>query len=188
MERRKFLRNLGGLFAVSLFTPSVLKALERSEGAESTLKITDKTTVASLNGSLDMLGEEDREWTEAFFKYLKRNNVGFTWERVYSPVFETNTGRVYQCDMRKYANFSTSWDVKGVFEVKQQSFSGGTMSFYTPKTLDEYREKIFAEICGKIRTKKPNRVYFYHIALTPMIYDPMDFEAIRGVCARGVEI
>lgn len=188
MERRNFLRSLGGLFATSLFAPSILKALERSEGTESTLKITDKTTVASLNGSLDMLDAEDREWTEAFFKYLKRNNVGFTWERVYSPVFQTTNGRLYQSAAHKYANFNPNWDVKGVFEVKMQNFSGGTMSFYEPKTLEEYQERIFTEICGKIRSKKPNRVYFYQIALTPVIYEPMDFNTIRGVCTRGVEI
>ncbi len=163
MKRKNFLRNLGGLFEESLFSPSILKTLERSEGTESTLKITDKTTVASLNGSLNMLSEEDREWTEAFFKYLKRNNVGFTWERVYSPVFETNVGRLYQCDMRKYINFNTN---------------------YTPKTLNEYREKLFAEICDKIKSRKPNRVYFYHVALMPVIYDP----TIKEVFTRGVEI
>jgi hypothetical protein len=189
MERRNFLRNLGGLFAVSLMSPSILKALDRSSGTESTLKIDEKTTVKSLSGSLDMLDAEQKEWTEAFFKYLKNNNVGFKWERVYSPIFETKVGRLYECRAHKVANFQTFWELNGVHEVHMQSFSGGTSTYYSPKTLEEYREKIFAEICMGVRNRKRERVYVYSIMLTPQIYDPMGgFQAIRGVCIKGVEI
>ena len=54
-SRRNFLRNLGGLFTVSIFAPSLLKALDRSDNTESTLKLKEDTTLKTLNGSLDML-------------------------------------------------------------------------------------------------------------------------------------
>jgi len=188
MERRNFLRNLGGLFAVSLFSPSLLKALDRSEGTDSTIKLKEDTTLKTLNGSLDMLTAEDREWTEAFFKYLKKNNVGFKWERVYSPVFETKVGRVYQCETRKCANFNTKWEAKGHYEIKWTSFSAGTSTLFMPRTIEEYRETIFAGICSDMCRRKRERIYLYQICLTPIMYSPMDFDALRGVCTRGVEI
>jgi len=187
-SRRNFLRNLGGLFAVSLFSPSLLKALDRSEGTDSTLKVKNDETLKGLYTWRDSWDEETKQWTDAFFKYLKNNNVGFKWERTFSPVFETKVGRVYQCATHKCANFNPSWDAKGVFEVKRQSFSGGTMSFYEPKTLEEYQERIFAGICRDILLRKRERVYFYQVELTPVMYNPMDFDTVRGVCIRGVEI
>jgi hypothetical protein len=188
MERRNFLRNLGGLFAVSLFSPSLLKALERSEGTESTLKLKNDTTIKELSSSMAAWDAETKEWTEAFFKYLKKNNVGFKWERIYSPVFETNVGRVYQSETRKCANFNPHWNVKGVFEVKMQNFSGGTMSFYEPKTLEEYQDRIFAGICHDILQRKRERVYLYQLTVAPSIINPMTFETGRHLITRGVEI
>lgn len=188
MERRSFLRNLGGLFAVSLFSPSLLKALERSDNTESTLKIKDDATLKGLYTWRDSWDEETKQWTDAFFKYLKNNNVGFKWERVFSPIFETKVGHIYQTTTHKCANFSPNWDAKGVYEIKWQSFSGGTGTICHPRTLEEYQEKIFAEICHDILKRKRERVYFYQVCLTPVMYNPMDFDTIRGVCIRGVEI
>jgi hypothetical protein len=186
-SRRNFLRNLGGLFAVSLFSPSLLKALERSEGTDSTLKVKDDETLKGLYTWRDSWDEESKEWTEAFFKYLKNNNVGFKWERTFSPVFETKVGRVYQCATHKCANFNPNWEA-GVFETKWQSLSAGTSTLFCPRTIEEYRETIFASICSDICRRKRERVYFYQVELTPVMYNPMNFDTVRGVCIRGVEI
>lgn len=188
-SRRNFLRNLGGLFTVSIFAPSLLKALDRSDNTESTLKLKEDTTLKTLSGSLDMLTTEDREWTEAFFKYLKNHNVGFKWERVYSPVFETKIGRAYQCELRQCrVRFNMHWEAKGHYETIWKNFSAATTTFFQPRTLDEYRQTIFAQICSEIRERKRERVYLYQIAMSPFLTDPMDFECFRRVCIRGVEI
>ncbi|MCE5224700.1 MAG: hypothetical protein LLG05_02460 [Porphyromonadaceae bacterium] len=187
-SRRNFLRNLGGLFAVSLFSPSLLKALERSEGIDSTIKLKEDTTLKTLSGSLDMLTTEDREWTEAFFKYLKNHNVGFKWERVYSPVFETKVGRLFQVESRATGVlYNPMWE-NGIFEVRMQSFSGGTTSFYNPETIEAYREKLFTEICASIAKRKRERVYLYQLTVAPSIINPMTFETGRHLITRGVEI
>lgn len=186
--RRNFLKNFGGLLTVSLFSPSLLKALDRSENTQSTIKL-GKDITKTINNSQDMfLTTEDKEWTEAFFKYLKNNNVGFKWERVYNPVFETKAGRSHRCEMHKCANYNPNWEAKGHYETKMTSLSAGTSTLFMPRTIEEYRETIFASICSDMCRRKRERIYLYQINLTPVMYSGKDFAQLRGVCVRGVEI
>ena len=69
-----------------------------------------------------------------------------------------------------------------------KSFSGGTNSFYKPQTIEEYREKLFTEICASIAKRKRERVYLYQLTVAPSIVNPMTFETGRHLITRGVEI
>lgn len=174
-SRRNFLKNFGGLIGVSLFSPSILKALDRSANTPSTLKLEDKTTVKVLNSSLDHLNAEDRELTEQFINYLKSHNVGFKWERVYSSVFKTNDGKIHQTWLKATnAEYNIFWKM-----VKEEpkdiplSATGFTRTWFCPKTEEEYRDMLFLKIASDIRTGldiyNRDRIYLYHLGFTPFI-------------------
>lgn len=184
-SRRNFLKQLGlgfGLFAV---TPQLLKALDKSEGTETTFDINEDTTIESLRNSLNNLSEDDKELTEKFFEYLKKNNVGFTWERVYSPIFQLKTGKVLQVHAYKTkTKFNENWKC-GYFETSFQSLSGGTFIEHQYETIDQYYDMLFTRICSEMRkNSNSNRFYIYQLMFSPVMYDPEYFDAERAIAIR----
>ena len=183
-SRRNFLKQLGlgfGLFAV---TPQLLKALDKSEGTETTFDINEDTTIESLRNSLNDLNEEDKELTERFFEYLKKNNVGFTWERVYSPVFKLKNkygGELMQVNAyKKKIKFSENWK-SGYYEI----YSGDTFIKHQYETIDEYYDMLFTRICSDMRkNSNSKRFYIYQLMLIPLMYNPVNFDTERGIVIK----
>lgn len=184
MERRNFLQKLGGALIGVAVAPNLIGTLDKSKNTESTLKLEKGTNIKTLKSLLDNLSVEDRDWTEAFFQYLKKNNVGFDWERVYQPCFITKIGRVYNIQSRATnVVYNPFWE-GGVCETSMQSLSGWTSSFYQPKSIEEYQDKLFFRICSSIRKEKHPKLYIYSLALQPNIINPISFETGRHILIR----
>jgi hypothetical protein len=188
MDRKGFLRRFGGMFGAALIAPQLLKGIDISDNTEPTLKAAPKTVESNLDG-YDLLSEEDRKMTEMFFKYLKDNNVGFKWERVYTPVFQLKDDRALQVATRRLrTNFNPLWK-EGFSEVISPSPSASTLTYHQYNTLDEYYEVLFAEICTELRyNPAPERFYIYYIMTTPTMYNPEDFTPNKGLMIRSANV
>ena len=191
-NRRDFLRKFGIGFGIFAISPQLLKALDRSEGLEPTIQINKNTTVESIRGSLDELDELDRELTEKFFNYLKNTNVGFNWERVYTPVFQLNVEHdnkpMVVASRKFHTNFNLFWN-EGFGETISDSPSASTYTYRQYDTLDEYYDVLFTQFCQELRRNPaPNRFYIYQLRFTPHIYNPTTFEPFKGVIIRYAKI
>ena len=179
MKRRNFLQKLGGTFFVAAISPTILKAFKTPE------TIKNNNHIENEVWDNDDWDEVSEEWTKAFFKYLKNNDVGFKWERVYSPVFELRNGHIYQCLVDAYPphHFNILWDNRGVFEIYD------TATLLRPRTFKEYRKHVFDVICSDISKKVTGKLYVYQIYVTPKIYDALNnFNPIRNICIKSVEV
>jgi len=189
MDRKGFLQKLIGGVGVAIIAPQALRVLDRSDGTESTLAKSPKAR-EGFYGNKDGFvypDEESAHLTEKFFNYLKDNNVGFEWERVYTPVFELKSGKGMYVNTRKLrTNFNPMWEA-GYTEVVSSSPSAGTMTYHQYNTLDEYYDVLFAEICTELRyNPAPERFYIYLLTFTPTMYNPEDFSPHKGLLIRSV--
>lgn len=184
MKRLDFLQKFGGALLGVAVSPKLIEALDKSKNTESTIELRKGTTVNTLKNSLNELSKEDLEWTEAFIQYLKKNNVGFDWERVYQPTFVTKIGKVYNIQTHATSVvYNPLWE-GGVYETSMQNLSGWTASFYHPRTIEEYQDKLFFKICNGIRKEKHEKLYIYSLALQPSIINAMTFETSRHILIR----
>lgn len=188
MNRGSFLKGLGGMIGVGILAPQLLKGIDISDNTEPTLKGATKTVESNLGG-YDLLSEEDSKMNEMFFKYLKDNNVGFKWERVYTPIFQLKNERVLQVATRKLrTNLNPLWK-EGFSEVISPSPSASTLTYHQYNTLEEYYEVLFAEICTELRyNPQPERHYIYYIMTTPTMYSPEDFTPNKGIIIRSARV
>lgn len=172
MKRRDFLQKLGGTFFIAAISPTVLNAFKNPK------TIKNNNHIENEVWDNDDWDEATKKWTEAFFKYLKNNDVGFEWERVYSPIFEVRNGRI--CQLGCY--FNILWNSGGMCKINN------TGTLFQGKTLEEYRKHVFNTICHHISKNVMGKLYIYQIHLAPITYDALNnFRPIRHISVRGIE-
>jgi len=188
MDRKGFLRRFTGIIGVGILAPQLLKGIDISDNTEPTLKARSKS-VESNFGGYDLLSEEDNKMNEMFFKYLKDNNVGFKWERVYTSLFQLKDSRVLQVATRRLpVNLNPLWK-EGFTKIESPSPSACTTTHHQYNTLDEYYDVLFAEICTELRyNPQPERHYIYCIMTTPTVYSPHDFTLNKGLMMRSAHV
>lgn len=183
-NRRNFFKQLGGGIGMFLLSDKIITALERSPNTESTIKGVPE---AFENVSrFDPTNSFDTKLTNGFFKYLRNNNVGFRWERAYSPVFELKNDEIKQVNTRKLqTNYFSHWKDNELHEIYSESFSGLTSTYYKPKTEEEYHEYLYRQICSELRKWRKEKYYIYQLNKMPMsIIDPTDFNTINMLIIR----
>lgn len=188
MDRKGFLQRLIGGVGVAIIAPQALRGLDRADGLESTLKPSPKAREKYYKEGFGYPDEESTYLTEQFFNYLKDNNVGFKWERVFSPVFELKSGRSMQVETRKLrTGFNPLWE-EGFTEIESQSISASTMTFHQYNTLDEYYQNIFLNVAREMRNTAVDRYYVYQLNFTPTMYNPDSFLPHKGLMLRSVRV